>query len=100
MLKYITVEYIHNIYNGGIHTTVLGDNFPGFACWGNLILSEFQNNFYACSAQPGKKRESGSLFNTKMPESLLVRYCIIFMTITINYMLRLLMNSMLWYKLG
>ena len=34
---------------------------------------EFQNQFCACSAHPGGKCESGSLFNTKMPVELRVR---------------------------
>ena len=57
-----------------LYTTVLCDNFPRFACWGDLILSEFQNQFCACLAQPGKKCESGSIFNIKMPVSLQVGY--------------------------
>ena len=36
------------------HTTVFRHNFPGFACSGDLILSDFQNQFCACSAQPRK----------------------------------------------
>ena len=35
------------------NTTSLRDNFPGFACWGDLILNEFQNQFCSCSAQIG-----------------------------------------------
>ena len=61
-----------------IYTTALRDNFPGFACWGYLILSKFQNKFCACSEQPGKKRESGSLFSTNMPALLLFGDYIIF----------------------
>ena len=54
------------------YTTALHDNFSGFASWGDLILSKFQNQFYACSAQPGQKCESGLLFGTNMPASLWV----------------------------
>ena len=50
-------------------------NFPGFACWGDLILSEYQNQFCACSAQPRQKCELGSLFNTQTPAALRVRDC-------------------------
>ena len=81
------------------YTTVLNDNFHGFACWGDLILSKFQNQFYDCSAWPGKKFESGLLFNTNMPASLRVEYCIQFLGITINYMLILFMTSMLYFML-
>ena len=55
--------------------TIVGashDNFPRFACWGGLILSEFQNHICACSTQQGQKFESVSLFNTKMPAALWV----------------------------
>ena len=52
---------------------MLRNNFPGFACWGDSISSEFQNQFCACSAQPVQKCESGSLFNTKIPAALRVR---------------------------
>ena len=57
--------------------TALRNNFPGFACWGDLILSEFQNQSCACSAQSGQKCESGSLFNTKIPVALRMLYYII-----------------------
>ena len=53
------------------HTTASHDNFSWFSCWGDLILSRFQNQFCTCSAHLGKKRESGSLFNAKMPAALL-----------------------------
>ena len=43
------------------------NNFPGFAFWGDLILRNFQNQFFAYSAQPGQKCKSGSLFNAKIP---------------------------------
>ena len=39
---------------------------PGFLCWGDLVFSEFQNQFCAWSAQSGQKFEPGSLFNAKM----------------------------------
>ena len=52
------------------YTTALHDNFPEFACWRVLILSKFQNQFCACSAQLGQKFGLGSLFNTKMPAPL------------------------------
>ena len=48
------------------------DDFTGFAFWGDLILRKFQNQFCNFSAQPGKKCESGSLFNTNITESLRV----------------------------
>ena len=70
------------------NTTALRDNFPGFACWGDFILIKFQNKFCACSAQPVKKYESGSLFNTKMPAVLCVGDCIIVTIIKINSRLR------------
>ena len=54
------------------YTTALGNNFPGFVCWGVLILSKFQNQFCACAEQPGQKCESRSLFNTNMPAVLWV----------------------------
>ena len=57
-------------------TTALRDNFPGFDFWGDLILSEFQNQFYACSSQPGQRCKSGLLFNTKMPAPLRIGECI------------------------
>ena len=37
----------------------LRDSFSGFACWGDLVLSGFQNQFCACSSQPGQRYESG-----------------------------------------
>ena len=37
-----------------LYTTSLRDNFPRFACLGDLILSKFQNKFFDCSAQPEK----------------------------------------------
>ena len=40
----------------GANTTEFRDNFPGFACWGALILRKLQSLFCACSAQPGKMR--------------------------------------------
>ena len=63
-----------------VRSHILGafcDNFPGFACWGGLILSGFQNQFCACSVQPVKKYESGLLFNTNMPEPLQFGYYVI-----------------------
>ena len=48
------------------YTTVLHDNFPGFACQGGFILRKFKNQFCACSSQLGKKCESGSLLNTNI----------------------------------
>ena len=69
---------VNNLAVGGLlYTTALRDNFPRFACWGDLILSEFQNQLCACSAQPLQKCESSSMFNTKMPEALRVRDYII-----------------------
>ena len=50
---------------------------PGFDCWGDLILSKFQNQFFACSAQPGRKRESGFLFNTNMYAHLRIGDCVL-----------------------
>ena len=58
-------------------TTVFYDYFPVFDCWGDLILSEFQNQFCACSVQPGQKCELGFLFNAKIPAPLRVKYCVI-----------------------
>ena len=49
-------------------------------------MSEFKNQFCACSAQPEKKCESGSLFNTKMPAALQVReYILVRVTDTMFY---------------
>ena len=36
-------------------TTALRNNFPGFACWGDLILSQFKNQFFPCLVKPGQK---------------------------------------------
>ena len=58
-------------------TTVFYDYFPVFDCWGDLILSEFQNQFCACSVQPGQKCELGFLFDAKIPAPLRVKYCVI-----------------------
>ena len=76
-------------------TTAVRDDFPGFACWGDLILSKFQNQFCACSAQPGQKFELVSLFNTKIPAVLQVGDCILVTMIKFKSMLILLMTSML-----
>ena len=51
------------------------NNFSGFDCCKYLILGEFKNQFCAYSAQPEKKCEPGSLFNTKLPASLWFIYC-------------------------
>ena len=59
------------------HTTALRDNFTGFACWGNLILRSFQNQFYACSEHPGQKWESVFLFNPNINAPLRVRDCVL-----------------------
>ena len=59
------------------HTTEFRNNFPRFDFWGDFILNEFQNQFYACSAQPGQKHELGSLFNTNMPAALRVGDCVL-----------------------
>ena len=56
---------------------MLHDNFPGFACWADLILSEFQNHSCAYSAHQGQKCESIFLFNSNMPVSLWDRECVI-----------------------
>ena len=77
------------------YTTTFHDNFPGFDFWGDLILSKFQNQFCACSEEPGKKSESGILFNTNMPAALRVIDCIILPMIKIKSMLRLSRTSML-----
>ena len=75
---YICIDiYIYTYTHTYIYTNAFRNNFPGFACWGDLILSEFQNQFCACSAQPGKKCESGSLFDTKMPALLRAGYFVI-----------------------
>ena len=47
---------------------------PRFACWIDLILSEFQNQFCDCSAHPGQERESGLLFSPKIPALLRIGY--------------------------
>ena len=70
-----------------------------FSCWVDLILSEFQNQFYACSAQPEQKCESGLLFDLKTPAALWVGDCIIVAAITIKFMLILLRTFMLYYML-
>ena len=44
----ILVLYICTGDNNGI-LGVFRDNFPRFACWGDLILIQFQNQFCACS---------------------------------------------------
>ena len=59
------------------NTNALRDNFPGFACWGDLILSEFQNQFCACSAQPRQTCELVLLFNAKIPVSFHIKYCVL-----------------------
>ena len=69
-LKYEKVLSCNNTAN---NTTVLCNSFPMIACWGDLILSEFQNQFCTCSSQPGQKLESGLLFNSKMPTPFRVR---------------------------
>ena len=79
---------------------MLCNNFLGFACWKDLILSEFQNQFYACSAQPGNNYESGSLFDIKMTVSLQGQYIVLLNNIEINSILILLMAFMLYYMLG
>ena len=38
-------------------------------------MKKFQNHFCACSAQPGQKFTSGSLFNTNMPAPLQIGNC-------------------------
>ena len=68
------------------HTTALRDNFSGFACLRNLILSEFQYQFCACSAQPEQKYTSESLFDTNMPAALRVGDCILVVAIKIKFM--------------
>ena len=47
---------------------------PGLIAGEIWFLAKFQNQFCACSAQPGKKRESGLLFNIKMPAFFQFRY--------------------------
>ena len=68
---------------------------PGLISWGKLILSGFQNQFCACSAQPGPKIESGFLFNTNMPEPLWVGECFILMVthikVTYNVLTEIIM---------
>ena len=59
------------------YTTALCDNFSGFSCWGDLILSKFQNQFCAYSSQPGQKCKSGLLLNTKMTAPLRIRDCVL-----------------------
>ena len=81
------------------NTTALRDNFPRFACWGDLVFSKFQNPFRAWSAQPGQKCESWSMFNTKMSAVLWFRDCIIVTTIKIKSMLIWLINYFQWYTL-
>ena len=60
-------------------TTAFRNNFSGSACWGDFIFSELQNQFFACSSQPGQKCESGFLFNIMMYLLLQVGYCVIVM---------------------
>ena len=69
--------------------------FSRFACWGDLILIWFQNKRCNFSVQTEQKCESWLLLNTKMPEDLWLRDCVIVETIKINYMLILLIKSML-----
>ena len=42
---YYIIDTIFYILYIMYYNTVLRDNFPGLACWGYLILSEFQNQF-------------------------------------------------------
>ena len=50
----------------------LHNNLSGFVCLGDFILSEYENQFCALSAQLRQKFESWSLFNTNITTSLLV----------------------------
>ena len=61
VLLQVSVHELHIL--GGFH-----DNFPRFALWGDLILSECKNKFCNCLSQPGQKQELGLLFSTNMPE--------------------------------
>ena len=70
----VTKDIDNNVFN---YNTAFRDNFPRFACWGDLILIEFKNQFCAFSAQPGQKYKSGLLFNTNIPEVLQVGYYIL-----------------------
>ena len=90
----IKARLIYGITMKSSHTTLLRDNSRVFACWGDLILNEFKNQFCACSAQPGQKCEAGLLFNTKMPAVLRVVDCILVTMIKIKSMLGLLITSM------
>ena len=85
-----------------MHAPLIGafqNNFYGFACRGDLILSEFQNQFCALSAKPRQKCKSLSLFNIQMPASLRFIFCVLVVVITINIMLIWLINSILEYTL-
>ena len=68
-------------------TTVLHDNFAGFPCWGDLILSEFKNQFCVFSAHTEQKCESGLLLDTKMPAAPWVGDYVIVVAILIKFML-------------
>ena len=59
------------------YTTAFHGKFPRFACWGDLILSQFQNQFCACSAQPRQTCELVLLFNAKIPVSFHIKYCVL-----------------------
>ena len=73
-LKYEKVLSCNNTAN---NTTVLCNSFPMIACWGDLILSEFQNQFCTCSSHPGQKLESRLLLNTKITAPLKVGDCVL-----------------------
>ena len=66
----LNVRYYARVH--GLYTDASRDNFTVFSCWGDLILSKFQNQFCTCSAQPGQKCESVSILNTKIPAPLRV----------------------------
>ena len=60
-----------------VHTTALHNNLTAFFCWVDLILSEFQNHFCACSPQPGQDLKSEPLFGTSMPAAMWFKDCVI-----------------------
>ena len=91
LIKFETQLLLHIItwlsYVVMLTNNALRDNFTGFACWGDLILREFQNQFCACSSQQEQKFKSRSMFDTKMPAALWVEDCILVVEITIKFML-------------
>ena len=97
----IRYDYTCGVWENELKPVVYQISFDILLCYaiicllGRFELEQIIESVFRLLSTDREKNESGWMFNIKMPVLLHVGYCFILMTITINYILRLLITFML-----